>query len=81
MAGVSQFAVRPSYQSHGIGGTLLTFVEEPARERGVSALGLDTSEQAKHLITMYAAKGYAFIEHVRWTGVNYRSVVLAKPLR
>jgi len=81
VAGASQFAVRPSHQSYGIGGTLLRLVEELAGEKGVAALGLDTSEDASDLIAMYVRKGYRFVEHTQWSETNYRSVVLGKPLR
>ena len=29
---------------------------------------------------MYEAKGYSFVEYVKWSDTNYRSVVLAKDL-
>jgi GNAT superfamily N-acetyltransferase len=81
VASFGQFAVRPNRQFRGIGGTLLALVEERATERGVGHLALDTSERAVHLIDYYQRKGYAFVEHVQWPDVNYRSVVLAKALR
>lgn len=43
-------------------------------------LALDTSEHAAHLITFYQSKGYAFVEHVQWPDVNYRSMIFAKTL-
>jgi GNAT superfamily N-acetyltransferase len=80
VAAFGQFAVLPSHQRSGIGATLLSLVEKRAREKGVKVLGLDTSERAIHLIGLYQSKGYQFVEHVQWPDVNYRSVVLAKPL-
>src|SRR5438128_2303785 len=41
-----QFAVRPSHQKRGIGLTLMSLVEQRAREQAVAELGLDTSEHA-----------------------------------
>lgn len=43
-------------------------------------LALDTSERALHLIALYQAKGYRFVEHITSPDVNYRSVILAKVL-
>ncbi len=80
VAAFGQYAVRPSHQRRGIGSTLLNFVERRAREKGVTVLGLDTSEEANHLIALYRSKGYEFVEHVRWPDVNYRSVILSKSL-
>ena len=80
VAGFGQFAVRPSHQHRGIGSTLLTLVEEVAREKGVVELGLDTAESAAELIALYQSKGYRFIEHLQWPETNYRSMLLAKRL-
>ena len=81
VAGFGQFAVRPSHQGAGVGSRLLDLVERRAREKGLAMLALDTSEHATHLIALYESKGYAFVEHVWWPDVNYRSMILAKPLR
>jgi GNAT superfamily N-acetyltransferase len=81
VAGFGQYAVRPSHQRRAIGSALLNFVEMRAREKGVRVLALDTSEDAAHLIALYRAKGFEFVEHVQWPDVNYRSVILAKSLR
>ena len=81
VARFGQFAVRPSHQRRGIGAILLSLVERRARDKGVRELGLDTSEHADGLIAFYRAKGYRFVEHCRWTDVNYRSVILAKDIR
>ena len=80
VASFGQYAVRPSHQGCGIGSTLLNLVESRAREKGVALLGLDTSEDASHLIELYRSRGYHFVEHVQWPDVNYRSVILSKPL-
>jgi GNAT superfamily N-acetyltransferase len=80
VATFGQLAVRPSHQGRGIGGRLLALVEEIARQRGAAELALDTSEHAAHLIALYEAKGYRFVEHTKWDAVNYRSVVMSKVL-
>lgn len=46
----------------------------------VAMLALDTSEHAAHLIALYQSKGYAFVEHIQWRDVNYRSMIFAKRL-
>lgn len=80
VARFGQFAVTPEWQGSGIGMHLIELVEDLARERGVSVLALDTSEHAARLIELYSAKGYRFVEFVRWSDVNYRSVVMAKEI-
>lgn len=80
VASFGQFAVRSGHQGRGIGATLLALVEERAWEKGVKELALDTSERATHLIAMYEAKGFRFIEYLQWGDTNYRSMVLSKTL-
>jgi GNAT superfamily N-acetyltransferase len=80
VASFGQYAVEPTHQRNGIGTRLLEYVEQLALLRGVKYLALDTSEQAGHLIRFYETRGYRFVEHVRWPDVNYRSVVMAKPI-
>jgi GNAT superfamily N-acetyltransferase len=75
-----QFAVDPRFQGKGIGSRVMDIIETRAAELGARELALDTSEQAHHLIRMYEKRGYRFIEHVKWEGVNYRSVILSKTL-
>jgi len=75
---IGQFAVTPSLQRRGIGTTLLALAERRAAEQGASHVALDTSEHAADLIRFYERHGYQFVEHLRWGGVNYRSVLMAK---
>ncbi len=76
----TQFAVKPAYQGKKFGRQFMDFVEAQALSRGFSEIALDTSEHAHHLIEMYTARGYRFVEHVQWDEVNYRSVILSKSL-
>lgn len=78
----TQFAVLPKYQKSGLGSFMMSFVENKAQELGFDEIALDTSEDAKGLISYYKKRGYRFIEHVQWdlSAVNYRSVVLSKKL-
>jgi GNAT superfamily N-acetyltransferase len=80
VASFGQFAVRPSHQARGIGSRLLQYVEAVAAESGVAYLALDTAGTATRLISFYEARGFRFVEHVQWSLVNYRSVILAKAL-
>jgi GNAT superfamily N-acetyltransferase len=80
VAKFGQFAVKVSHQRRGIGSTLMQMVERRAAEKGLVQIALDTSEHAAELIALYQAKGYRFVEYVRWPDVNYRSMIFAKPL-
>jgi GNAT superfamily N-acetyltransferase len=80
VASFGQFAVRPSHQRRGIGGTLIRLVEQRAAEKGVAYLALDTSERADRLIAWYQSKGYRFVEYCQWDDVNYRSMIFAEQL-
>ncbi|MGZ3790238.1 MAG: GNAT family N-acetyltransferase [Bacteriovorax sp.] len=75
-----RFAVLPELQGEGIGAKMMDVMENRARELGFLELALDTSEHADHLIKMYEARGYRFIEHHQWEITNYRSVVMSKKL-
>jgi GNAT superfamily N-acetyltransferase len=80
LAMFQQFAVATAYQGQGLGGILLTRMEERARELGATELAFDTSEDAAELIAWYERRGYRFIEHCDWEVTNYRSVIYAKAL-
>jgi len=78
VAKVNQLAVDPAWQRNGIGSLLLDHLERRAAASGAAELALDTAEGAAHLIELYARRGYRFVEHVQWPGLNYRSVILSK---
>lgn len=75
-----QFAVDPACHGRGVGGALMDFVEQAARDGGASELALDTSERAADLLATYARRGYRHVEKVQWPVTNYRSLVLSKTL-
>ncbi|GAA5131560.1 GNAT family N-acetyltransferase [Luteolibacter yonseiensis] len=75
-----QFAVRTDLQGRGLGGKLITLMENEASALGASELALDTAEGAHHLIRWYEKLGFRFIEHMDWSSTNYRSVILSKTL-
>lgn len=80
VAAFHMFAVDPAYRGQYIGTELLARIEQRAIEDGATELALDTSERAHRLIGMYEKMGYAKVSSVQWDGVNYRSVVMSKPL-
>ena len=78
---VEQFAVEPALQGAGIGGALMAEAEWRAAAGGAAHLVGDTAEPATHLVWFYERLGFRVVDHVRWPGKTYRSVILAKPLR
>lgn len=58
LAYISRFGVRPSVQKTGIGGMLISKVEELCREMGIKAIALHTSSRMYGLIRFYYGHGY-----------------------
>lgn len=82
VAAFHQFAVEPKLQGSGLGGRVMSLLEERAAALGAKELALDTAEGAAGLIAFYAKRGYRFVEHADWRpDANYLSVVLSKTLR
>ena len=81
VATIGQFGVLPSRQGTGTGTRLLREAERLAVASGAAELALDTSEGAGHLIAWYGREGFRFVEHVRWEGKTYRSVIMSKQVR
>lgn len=75
-----QFGVAPELKGRGLGAALMRVVVDRARELGATELAGDTAETAHHLLAMYERWGFRRVGHVRWDGVNYRSVLLSKRL-
>ncbi len=76
-----QFGVAPSRRGEGIGRALLGACVEWSAAQGLSEIALDTSDQAAHLIELYRRWGFAVVDTHDWRpGVNYTSVVMARPL-
>lgn len=80
VAHFGQFAVDPASRGRGIGEALLAHVEDHALRRGYLELALDTAVDAERLISMYAKRGYRFVDRVRWRGKRRENVVMSKPL-
>ena len=80
VAVLSQFAVEPRLQRHGLGSRLISRLEERAAELGAEELSIDTAEGATHLVALYERRGYRRVGTEQWEHANYRSVLLSKPL-
>lgn len=81
VASIHQFAVDPTFQKYGISSRLLFTAENYASELGFQYLGLDTAENAKHLVSFYQNRGYLVVDTVNFSGKKYRSLVLSKSLK
>ena len=75
-----QFGIKSDLQGQGLGSLMMTMLEARAKELGAEELALDTSEHATDLIRMYEKRGYKRVDYTTWAEVNYRSVILSKPL-
>jgi GNAT superfamily N-acetyltransferase len=58
VAVLSQFAVEPQVQRHGLGSRLISHLEARAAELGAEELTIDTAEGATHLVGLYERRGY-----------------------
>jgi len=81
VARFGQLAVIPEHQGRGAGSRLIAEVERQSKEAGATDLALDTAEPAVHLIDYYARRGYVVVDHARWAGKTYRSVIMSKALK
>lgn len=54
--------VLPEHQNRGIGTTIMSFLEEHARERGLTKMKLETNEGAEWAIRFYTKLGYQIVE-------------------
>lgn len=73
-ATIANIAVDPGFQGHGIGGALMRFAEEKARERGFTDLHLATHVLLQENLSLY--------RHLGWeeTGRDDTRVFLRKHL-
>ncbi len=74
---ISDFFVLPAYRGTGIGRTLLSTIEERAREIGCSKITLEVQENNHRAQAVYAAAGFAQAVYVPDAG---GSLALAKRL-
>lgn len=66
---LSRLCVLESYRRRGIGGSLLTAVDEIMKKNNISRLYLDTSAKFTKLVVFYYLHGF-YIESVDWS-LNY----------
>ena len=57
-ASIANIAVHPGFQGQGIGGTLMRFAEEQARQRSISRLHLATHVQLSENLSLYRHLGW-----------------------
>jgi GNAT superfamily N-acetyltransferase len=78
---VNTVYVHPHYTRQGVGTRLLRKIEQEAKERGVTTLGIEASLTA---VPFYQSSGYRFVkeaEHRFSNGVSMRCVIMSKQLR
>lgn len=75
-----QYGVEPAHRGKRIGSAMLAQVETLARADGAAELALDTAEDAKALVAMYAKMGFRIVGYDNWIVTNYRSVIMSKAL-
>jgi GNAT superfamily N-acetyltransferase len=80
VASIGPFAIMPEFQGHGLGGAMLSFVEDRAQESGAEDVAVDIAPEATGQLQKFLQRGYRFAENTRWPGSEKRCVVLAKKL-
>jgi GNAT superfamily N-acetyltransferase len=78
VATIRQLAIDPSWQSRGIGKSLLAFAEHWAATRGYAEIALDTPYPAAHLVAFYRGQGFRIVDVMRFAGKVYDSAILSK---
>lgn len=76
-----QFGVDPNFQGRGIGKALHEAILRHAMEQGAHFMCLDTAAPAEDLIGLYQKWGYAIVNRVSFSSVNYDSVIMRRDLR
>lgn len=80
VASIGPFAIMPEFQGHGLGGAMLGYVEDRAREAGAKELALDIAPEATQALNRFLKEGYRYVENARWPGATRHCVVLSKTL-
>lgn len=75
-----QFGVDPDLKGQGIGTALHAAALDHVRSLGGTAMTLDTAAPAARLIALYERWGYEIIDRISYSGTNYESVVMRRPL-
>jgi ribosomal protein S18 acetylase RimI-like enzyme len=73
---LENIAVHPHYQGKGLGGRLMTFVEDSTRAAGLPEVRLYTNERMTENLALYRHLGYEEME--RRTEDGYRRVFMRK---
>jgi GNAT superfamily N-acetyltransferase len=76
-----QFGVDPIHQGLGIGKALHDAIIDHAMEQDAHFMCLDTAAPAEDLIGLYQKWGYAIVNRMSFSSVNYDSVIMRRDLR
>jgi ribosomal protein S18 acetylase RimI-like enzyme len=76
-----QFGVDPIHQGLGIGRALHDAIVQHAMNSNARFMCLDTAAPAKDLIGLYQKWGYAIVNRISFSSVNYDSVIMRRDLR
>ncbi len=79
-AEIKRMFVRESHRGRGHARAVLTWIEDSAREAGVTRLVLETGEAQPEAIALYGSSGYTRIPAFGYYGNEERSAHLAKHL-
>lgn len=77
---IYQLAVLPEYRKNGIGDMLLKGAYDYFKNNQANGVILDTAEKAERLINYYKRQGFVPVDYTHWSGTNYNSIILRKPL-
>lgn len=80
VASLGAFAIPPAFQGHGLGGAMLSFIEEHAREIGADDLTIEVAPDMPHALTKFLKDGYRYAENAKWEDCAKKCVILHKPL-
>ncbi|WII71633.1 GNAT family N-acetyltransferase [Bdellovibrio sp. 22V] len=75
---VGKLAILPRLKRQGLGGLLMNFAENLAKNEGYESLQLDTAKSAVHLIKWYQELGFQIVGGTQHQGKTYESLVFEK---
>ena len=76
IAWLNQLAVDPTKCGRGIARHLWLTALSWAAENGATSVGLDTAQEADHLVSLYTSWGLWPADTIHWPGNTYDSVVM-----
>ena len=76
IAWLNQLAVDPTKRGRGTARYLWLTALSWAAENGATSVGLDTAQEADHLVSLYTSWGLRPADTIHWPGKTYDSVVM-----